>query len=223
MYDAIELSAVVAGAIYGILLARRHHMDFVGVFCLAFIVAFGGGTVRDLLLDRHPLFWLNRQHYPVIVFCIAILTSFVPGLASRAERFLCIPDALGLGLFSVAGAAAALDAGTSWFNASLLGAVTGTFGGVIGDVICNRVPSLFRPAPLFATCSFCGCWVFFGLRSLPVTEPLAAPVATGVIVFFRLAAIRWNLYLPHLGLDSSGQDVSDSDNSDSLTSGRDSD
>lgn len=207
MYQVIELLAVIASATYGVLLARRHQMDFVGVFCLAFIVAFGGGTLRDVFLDRHPLFWIREEHYPVIVFCLAIVTSLVPTLPDKTERFLSLPDALGLGLFSIAGANVALDAGTSYFIASLLGAVTGTFGGVIGDIICNRVPSLFRPAPLFATCSFLECWLFFLLRRFPFVEPFAAPIAIAAIVLMRLAAIRYKLALPHLGEDDPADDV----------------
>ena len=196
MHQLIELSAVVASAIYGVLLARRHEMDFVGVFCLAFIVAFGGGTLRDVFLDRHPLFWIRESHYPVIVFAIALVTSAVGQIPKRAEKILHVPDALGLGLFSIAGASAAIDAGTSPFVASLLGAVTGTFGGVMGDVICNRVPSLFRPAPLFATCSFTGCWVYIALSAVPATHTFAAPVGIFVTVMFRLLAVRFNLRLP---------------------------
>ena len=213
MYQAIEFSAVVASAIYGVLLARRHRMDFVGVFCLAFIVAFGGGTLRDLFLDRHPLFWIREHHYPVVVFCIALVTSVLPRVPAKTERFLSIPDAIGLGLFSVAGTNAAIESGTSLFVASLLGAVTGTFGGVMGDVICNRVPSLFRPAPLFATCSFVGCWVFLLLGMSPVTSGAAAPVAIVVVVAFRLASIRYQWHLPHLEAeisDDAGPPVSGS-------------
>lgn len=202
MYQTIELSAVIASAVYGVLLARRHQMDFVGVFCLAFIVAFGGGTLRDLFLDRHPLFWIQEHHYPVVVFGIALLTSFVPQLPQMTERVMGIPDALGLGLFSIAGTNAALESGTSWFVAALMGTVTGTFGGVIGDVICNRVPSLFRPAPLFATCSFVGCWVFILLGLSPATRGWAAPTAIFVIVTFRLASIHNHWHLPQLDMNS---------------------
>ena len=116
---------------------------------------------------------------------------------------LYVPDALGLGLFSVVGTIAAIESGTSLFIASLLGAVTGTFGGVIGDVICNRVPSLFRTAPLFATCSFVGSWVFILLDHFPETSTFAAPVAITVIVAFRLAAIRYRWCLPHVEEDES--------------------
>lgn len=202
MHQLIELAAVVASAVYGVLLARRHDMDFVGVFSLAFCAAFGGGTLRDLCLDLHPLFWIQEAHYPVIVFVIALATSTVIPIPSRVEKLLSIPDALGLGLFSIAGANAAVDAGTSYFIASLLGAVTGTFGGVIGDVICNRVPSLFRVSPLFATCSFAGSWVFILMDAYPETRFYAAPVGIFIVVALRLAAIRFNWRLPHLGVNS---------------------
>ena len=198
MNDLIELLAVISNAIFGVLLARRHQMDFVGVCSLAMIVAFGGGTLRDLFLDRHPLFWIKEAHYPVVVFAIALVSSLLPRIPEKLERFLCIPDALGLGLFSVVGASAALENGTSLFNAALLGVVTGTFGGVMADVVCNRVPSLFRPAPLYATCSFAGCWIFFLLRTFPQTEHYSAPLATAAIVILRLVAVRWEIRLPNV-------------------------
>ncbi|MFV1995839.1 MAG: trimeric intracellular cation channel family protein, partial [Verrucomicrobiales bacterium] len=77
-----------------------------------------------------------------------------------------------------------------------LGVITGTFGGVIGDVICNRVPSIFRTAPLYATCSFAGCWAFFGFRALGAAEALSLGGGIAIIVALRLAALRWNLRLP---------------------------
>ena len=197
MYQIIELMAVIAGATYGVLLARRHEMDFVGIVSIAFIVAFGGGTLRDLFLDRHPLFWIRHDHYAIIIFMLALVTSLFPKLPIATERWLSIPDAAGLGLFSVVGATAALDAGTSLFIASVLGVVTGTFGGVIGDVTCNRIPSLFRTAPLFATCSFVGCWLLFLLTAASVPESIAVPVAIGFIIIFRLAALRWDWSLPN--------------------------
>ncbi len=179
MFDLIELMAVVTSACYGVLLARQHRMDLVGVFSLAFIVAFGGGTLRDLFLDRHPLFWIREHHYPVIVFILALLTSLIPRLPRSTERYLSVPDALGLGLFTVVGATVAVEVGTSYFIASLLGVVTGTFGGVMGDVVCNRAPRLFGSAPLFATCSFAGCWLLFLLYTLPISPAWTNTTANG--------------------------------------------
>ena len=101
--------------------------------------------------------------------------------AARAEAMgydgLHVPDALGLGLFTVLGVGFALEGGTTWFIASLLGVVTGTFGGVMGDIICNELPSLFRTAPLYATCSFTGAWVYLGLHALSIDETLAVAMA----------------------------------------------
>ena len=196
MLQWIELLAVIAAGTFGVLLARRKGMDFVGVFSVAFITAFGGGTLRDLFLDRHPLFWIQNDHYPVIVFGLALATSLIRPLPAFVEKSLYFPDALGLGLFSVVGAGYAIESHTSLFIASLLGTVTGTFGGVIGEVVCNEVPSLFRSAPLYATCSFAGCWVYLLLRMLPTGQSVAIWTGIVTIVAFRLAAIHWNITLP---------------------------
>lgn len=198
MYQVVEFIAVIAGAVYGVLLARRHQMDFIGVFSVAFICAFGGGTLRDLCLDRHPLFWIRESHYPVVVLCIALPVSLLHRIPGWFEKVVDVADALGLGLFSVVGAKFAMEAGTSLFIASLLGVVTGTFGGVIGDIVCNKVPSLFRTAPMYATCSFTGCWLLFVLQWRSIPDQFAVPAAIAFIVVFRLLAIRYKWRLPQL-------------------------
>jgi uncharacterized membrane protein YeiH len=192
----IEFLAVVVGAIYGVLLASRKGMDVMGVFAVAFSVAFGGGTLRDLFLDRSPLFWIGNPHYPVIVFAIAILSSFLIKHLGRLRPLLLLPDALGMALFTLTGTAYALDAGTTPFVAVLLGVITGTFGGVLGDVICNEVPSLFVPSPLNATCAFTGAWLYFGLIHFAVPERYALFCGIAVIVLFRLAAVKGNWCFP---------------------------
>jgi uncharacterized membrane protein YeiH len=172
-------------------------MDIVGVYTVACCTAFGGGTLRDLFLARHPLFWIENSHYPVIVFVMALLSGLLRKVHRPIlERYLVLPDALGLGLFSITGAGFAHQAGTSPFVAALLGTITGTFGGVISDVICNEVPSLFRAAPLCATCSFTGCWVYLGFLHFHGSPSGAAIAGSAVIVLFRLAALHWNIRLP---------------------------
>ncbi|MFT4551237.1 MAG: putative membrane protein YeiH [Verrucomicrobiales bacterium] len=196
MLQAIEFMAVIASAIYGILLACRKEMDVVGVIAVAFAVAFGGGTLRDLCLDRTPLFWITNDHYVMVVMTIAIVGAFTPNLIGHTRRFLDLPDAIGMGLFSITGAGYAMQAETSMFIAAILAVVTGTFGGVIGDIICNEIPSLFRSTPIYATCSFIGAWAYLLLETTPIDHAynIAAGVAT--IVVLRLAALKWNLTLP---------------------------
>lgn len=192
----IEVLAVISGAVFGVLLARRKGMDFVGVFSVAFMTAFGGGTLRDVLLDRHPLFWIQYSWYPVIVFIVAALVSLVPRIPKSAERLLYVPDALGLGLFSILGTEIALEQGVASFVAVLFGVITGTFGGVIGDIACNEVPSLFRPAtPLYATCAFIGGWMLLFCKMLSLPDSADFVISAAVVVVLRLLALKFNIGL----------------------------
>ncbi len=192
----IEYLAVIVAAIYGVLLAARKGMDVMGVFAVAFAVSFGGGTLRDLFLDRTPLFWIGNPRYPMIVFGIAIFSGLIVLHVCRIRPLLSVPDALGMALFTIVGTAYAVEAGTHPFVAVMMGVITGTFGGVLGDVICNEVPSLFVPSPLNATCSFAGAWIYLGLLHLTCPERYALLAGIGVITAFRLAALRWNWCFP---------------------------
>jgi uncharacterized membrane protein YeiH len=194
--QAIEFGAVVAFAICGILLASRKQMDFVGLFAVASAVAFGGGTIRDLCLDRTPLFWIENSYYTIVVFGLALIGALAPQLMLRLEKYLALPDALGLGLFTVVGTGYALELGTPLFVSALIGVMTGAFGGVIADVICNELPSIFRPAPLYASCSFAGAWVYIAGVEWGWEPSLTLALSLGTVVFFRLASIKWNWRLP---------------------------
>ncbi len=196
MMLVIEVAAVLSGAVFGVLLARRKGMDFVGVYAVALMTAFGGGTLRDLFLDRHPLFWIQNPGYPVAVFAVAIVMSMLPRIPAQTARWLNLPDALGLGLFSVLGTEIALGSGVAPFVAVLFGVMSGTFGGVIGDIVCNEVPSLFRPStPLYATCAFVGGWVLVGAKLLPLPDGAAVAIAAGITVLMRLVALHFRLTL----------------------------
>ncbi|MCB1066380.1 MAG: trimeric intracellular cation channel family protein [Verrucomicrobiae bacterium] len=192
----IEFLAVIVSSIYGILLAARKGMDITGVYAVAFAVAFGGGTLRDLFLDRTPLFWIGNPHYPIIVFGIALFSGLILRHVSRIRPLLALPDALGMALFTLTGTGYALAAGTDPFVAVMLGVITGTFGGVLGDVICNEVPTLFVPGPLNATCAFTGAWVYLGLLRLEIPDRYALLSGLIVIVVFRILSIRRNWQFP---------------------------
>ncbi|MCA9738205.1 MAG: trimeric intracellular cation channel family protein [Gemmatimonadota bacterium] len=200
MFDLIELFAVLSAGLYGVLLARKKGMDLVGVFSVSCIIAFGGGTLRDLFLDRTPLFWIANPHYPVLIFLISVVASIVRfPEEGRVLRLLYVPDALGLGLFSALGAGFALAEGTSLFVASLLGVITGTFGGVLGDIVSNEIPSLFRSGTtLYATCAFLGSWTFLLLHTVGMPEPGPVVAGIAVTVILRLAAVVRDWKLPAL-------------------------
>jgi len=196
LFTFIEAVGVFAFALSGLVEARRRDMDLVGLFVVALVAAFGGGTLRDLLLDRTPLFWIEHDSYAIAILGLSTIFALLPATGRFPPVVLLIADALGLGLFSVAGAGYALEAGTSLFIAALMGTITGTFGGVIRDVLCNELPSLFQQTPLYATCAFAGCYVYFLLTHLALPGDLAVWITTFGITAFRLASVRWNWVLP---------------------------
>ncbi|MDA7535697.1 TRIC cation channel family protein [bacterium] len=194
----LEFIAVAVSATYGILLAARQGMDFVGVFAVAFVAAFGGGTLRDLFLDRVPLFWVANPHYVLVVLALTLASGFIVRLLPRIKPLLPFPDAIGMALFTVVGTQIAIDEGTTWYLAALFGVITGTFGGVLAEIVCNEIPTLFKPAPLCATCNLTGAFLYLGGLEIGIAQPILLAVAIIVMVVFRLSALRWNLTLPAL-------------------------
>lgn len=194
----IEVLGILAFAVSGLVEARRKDMDMVGIFTVSFITAFGGGTLRDLLLDKRPLFWVEHQEYSLLVFCLAlVITPFIRFFHLRlTERLLVTADALGLGLFSVLGTAQAQQAGMPIFVCVMMGVITGIFGGVLRDVICNEIPMVFRRGQLYATCAFVGCWCYLVLAALGASETLSLAAGILLTVAVRMAAVRFNLRLP---------------------------
>ncbi len=196
MLAIIEVIGIISFALSGIIEARRKKMDLVGVYTVAFVTAFGGGTLRDLLLNRHPLFWIENPQYPILIMLLSLAAVIYRGLAYIPETYLILPDAFGLGLFSLAGAGIAADMGMPIFISVLMGVITGTFGGVLRDVFCNEVPSLFRKTELYATTAFIGGWCYFGMEALGLARQISLPIAILIIAAMRFVAVKYNLRLP---------------------------
>ncbi|MDP2868065.1 trimeric intracellular cation channel family protein [Methyloversatilis sp.] len=195
---AIEFAATLAFALSGFIEAARRRMDVVGVFAVAFITAFGGGTVRDVLLDRRPFFWVEHQAHVWLIFLLSL--AAVPWLRARHHRFteraILIPDALGLGLFTVTGVSLAYEAGMPVFVSAMMGVITGVFGGVMRDVICNEVPYVFRDHRPYALCAFVGAWAYLGMNALDVTPLVSLGVAVVLIAGLRLLAVLTGWSVP---------------------------
>lgn len=187
--------AVSASAISGTLEARKYNMDIVGAVTVAYVTAFGGGTLRDLLLGRTPIFWLIDPWLSIAVFVMAILSFYL--IDNISDKLLFIPDALGLGFFSILGATFALQMELSLLVVSLMGVVTGVFGGILRDVLCNKIPSIFqRDTELYATCSFVGTWIFIILITLHIDVSTASWIGTFVVFGMRVIAVRFRVTLP---------------------------
>lgn len=191
----VGLAAVAVNALTGVLDAGRKNMDIIGVVMVGGATALGGGTVRDILLDR-TVFWINDQTYLVAALATTVATFFaVRGLRLPARLFL-IPDAVGLALFTVVGTQIALEWQAPWLAASLLGVITGVVGGVLRDVLCNDVPLVFVRSELYASAAWAGALSLIGLQRLGVPPVLAAWCAMALIFAVRLLAIVFRITLP---------------------------
>ena len=152
LLTTLEATATIAFALSGLMEAARKRLDAVGVVVVAGLTAFGGGTLRDVLLDRRPFFWVQHAQYIWAIAALAVIAMlFMRGRHFRpTERAIVWPDALGLGLFAASGTLIALATPLPALVSVLMGVVTAVFGGVLRDIVCNEIPAAFsdhRPLP----------------------------------------------------------------------------
>jgi uncharacterized membrane protein YeiH len=161
---AIEAVAIVAFALSGLIEAARKRLDAVGVVVVAGLTAFGGGTLRDVLLDRRPFFWVQHANWlwALLVLCVGAMLFMRARHFEPTERAVQWPDALGLGLFAAGGTQVALAMQMPAIVAVLMGMVTAVFGGVLRDVVCNEIPQAFSDHRPYALCAFAGGWALVG-------------------------------------------------------------
>ncbi len=190
----VTMSAVGVSAITGVLEAGRKPIDLFGVVLVALTSALGGGTIRDLLLQR-PVLWVADQTYLAAAIAAGVATFVLVRLVRLPANLFLVPDALGLALFTIVGTQTAMTYGAPWFVASFLGVVTGVFGGVLRDILCNEVPLVFT-GELYATASWAGAMVFIALARAGIAASVAGLLAMAAIFLIRIAAIRWRLTLP---------------------------
>ncbi len=193
----LDLCAVAVCAITATLEAHRRELDLFGVAVIAVIAGIGGGTVRDILLGRLPVYWVHDPVYVVVGITAAVLTFFLGRKLPLPRNFFLLPDAIGLALFTVIGTSIAMSLPVHGFIAALRGVSTGGCGGVIRDILCNEVPLIFR-TDIYATASLIGALLLIALDNQGMAHNHALIAAMLAIVVIRLAAIRWHIHLPRL-------------------------
>jgi uncharacterized membrane protein YeiH len=192
----LDLVGVAVFAVSGALAAGRKGLDLLGVVVLALATAIGGGTIRDVLLDRHPIFWLSDPAYVIVIVAAALGTVVYVRFRPAPEPALLVADALGLALFSVAGAQIAARAGVPAHGGIVLGTITGAAGGVVRDVLSAEVPHVLRRGNLYASAAIAGTAVYFLLEAVGVARAVSTIVGMAVVAGVRFASIWWHLQLP---------------------------
>lgn len=180
----------------GALAAGRKNFDLLGVVVIALVTAVGGGTLRDLLLDRHPIFWVQDPSHLTVILASAGLTFVYVRYRKPPLAALAVADALGLALFTISGAQVAEARGLPWLTVVVMGTVTGSAGGVLRDVLSGEVPLLFRQTDLYATAAIAGVAFYLALERVGVRQDVASYLGMASVAALRFAAIRWRLRLP---------------------------
>ena len=191
--DLADLTGILAFALAGILAADGKRLDPVGIFVLAFTTAFGGGILRDVIIDNRPFWWVAHEEY---VWLTLFLTMFAPSLIRHFRGKISYSayiwaDAVGLGFFSACGTALSIASGLPLLSSALLGVSTGAAGGMIRDVFLNRLPLLLADRKPYASVAFAGCWLYIGMIVIDIDSTLAIWISAFFICFMRM--ICWYL------------------------------
>ncbi len=202
----LDLIGVAVFAASGAIAAQRRSLDLLGVVVIALVTAIGGGTLRDLLLGREPVFWVLDPTYVVVIVLAALLTVVASRRRPLPERALLIADALGLALFSVAGARVAEALGHGGLICVAMGTITGVAGGMLRDVLCNEIPVILRRGQIYATAAIAGVSAYWMLQWVGLVQPWPSLIGASTVAGLRLAAIVWNLTLPVFSLSDPSTD-----------------
>ena len=196
----ITLLAVIVSSASGVLKAGFKQFDLFGVIIIAIATGLGGGSLRDMLLDRN-VFWIRDQVFFIASLASAIAIFITAMLIIVSPKFFLVADAAGLATFGIAGTLASLMVGAPPLAASFMGVMTGTMGGIFRDVLCNEPPVVFH-SPLYATVSWGGSLLFIGLLYFNVDITMAAVFAGLAIFLSRLLAIYYDISLPRFRFKS---------------------
>ncbi len=193
-----DIIGTLAFALSGLIEAARKKLDIVGMAMVSGLAAFGGGTLRDILLDRRPFFWVENEIWVwiLILICIGALLFIRARHLEPTERAMQWPDAIGLGAFTAGGTQLALTAGVPAVISVIMGVLTAIFGGVLRDIVVNEIPKAFSDHIPYAVIAFTGGWVVVGLNLLNVDAFVAVAVGAIFTIVLRVLALLFGWRLP---------------------------
>ena len=172
-------------------------LDIFGVLIIAFVTAISGGTLRDILLGDLPVRWMNRPEYGIVILISALITILFTNTVKNLSKTLLLSDSLGLGFFTLLGIQKGLAYQLSPAMCVALGTITGCFGGIIRDILLNRIPLIFQKE-IYATACIAGGFMFFLLLRPGIPYVLPDIGCIVLIVLIRILAVKYNWRLPNI-------------------------
>lgn len=192
----LDYASVAVFALTGALAASRAQLDLVGFAFIACLTAVGGGTLRDLLLDRNPLFWIAQPTYIAVAAGAALIVFFTAHLFESRYRLLLWLDSVALAVAVPAGVSLALSLGQPAPVVLIMGIITGTFGGLMRDVVCNEVPLVLKQGELYVTAAFAGSATALIAQSLDMTTPISLLICAATTWALRAGSMAFGWQLP---------------------------
>ncbi len=196
LLDALDYASVVIFALTGALVASRAQLDLVGFIFVASLTAVGGGTTRDVLLDRNPVFWVGQPLFIALAAGAAIVVFFTAHLLESRYRSLLWLDACALAVAVPAGVAVAVALGHPASIVLIMGVITGCLGGLMRDVVCNEVPLVLKQGELYVTCAFAGSGAALLVMWFGGTPGVALLGCAGVTFALRAGSLAFGWRMP---------------------------
>ena len=196
-FHIIEILGTFAFAISGVLVALEKRMDSFGVLIIAFVTSVGGGTLRDILIGKTPVTWMENMIYVYTILAATIFSIIFRKRLNYLRISLFLFDTIGIGLYTVVGIEKGLFMGLHPIICISLGTITACFGGVIRDILCNEIPVIFRKE-VYATACILGGFSYFLLRKLPIDNNIVFVISGLVVIIVRLVAVKFKISIPSL-------------------------
>ena len=195
----LDMIGIIACAIAGTLLAQHKGFDIAGCILVSMVNAIGGGKLRDMALDRHPLFWMTDLNYVIVITVTSLVLQIFFHLYHKIDKALKLFDAIGLAAFSVIGFKVALNQDMSPLIAIMMGVWTAIIGGLLRDIICNEIPLLLQ-REIYITASIAGSLTYLLLDSLGIRPGVNEFIMLGVIFAVRMLGLKFDWHLPSIRL-----------------------
>ncbi|MFD0975987.1 trimeric intracellular cation channel family protein [Salinimicrobium gaetbulicola] len=195
IFNILDLLGTIAFAISGALSAMNRRLDLFGIFIIAFVTAIGGGTLRDVLIGSTPVNWMENIIYIYLIGTVTIFSIVFRNKLNYLKKSLFLFDTIGLGVFTITGVEMGVKNDLDPIISIALGAMTGTFGGVIRDILCNEIPVIFRKE-IYATACIIGALAFVILDSFEVSTDITYIATSLTVIVIRLLVVKYHISLP---------------------------
>lgn len=200
----LDILGTFAFAISGALVAYDKKLDLFGILIIAFVTAVGGGMLRDVLIDAHPINWIGDLNYLYTIFAAVIFTFLFKSKINYLGKTMFLFDTIGIGVFTLLGLKKVLSFNLHPIIALIMGMISAVFGGVLRDVLTNRIPLIFEKE-IYASACLAGGIVYLTISQFNVPENIIFVISASVIVIIRVVSVRYQLELPKIKEDIFGK------------------